>query len=529
MMDQLAKTIADLNFDPKSDQGRIVVSQLVEASSSNEDTTCLIGPVMKLLPSLDLGVKKSIHHILPRLCKKHPQAAVLAVNCVLHDCGDPNPEVKCLGVASICAIPEFTEHVSGVVQTLLSDPHPKVRLAAVNGCRALHKHSPAAPLELGLIDILYSLVRDSDSKVSTAAILTLDFLLAEEGGVIVTKAMAKHLLRRLGSYPPPQLASVLQALAKYKPKEEAEIFEELSLIDPYLVYSQYSAVNVNSINLFLTLIEGPFEHLVDQLVQRSSPSLVEYLSSTSESTATLVINFLSGARGKNWLQDLPSASLVPRMTDSSNVKMKKMALLSVTCRNDEVEKVLTSITPFCYENSCGQQAIQCLCEIRAKFESSASKCLSVILQLLDSPDPQVLRNTLAGVEKFSFEGIPSEEILKTLEKIVDRMDLFKPESIPSVLPHLLGLHGETLPTAPYILEHLVNNYEQLTEETRMFLLVGTLRLFLKQPGECQLTLGRLFQFCVNDCDNILLSEKATKFYKILTYDPELMKAILGVN
>jgi len=99
------------------------------------------------------------------LCKKHPHAAVLAVNSVLHDCSDPNPEIKCLGVHTLCSVPEFVEHVSGVLQKLLADSHPRVRLAAVNGCRQLHSHSLTAPSDYGLIDILYSLVRDSDPKV----------------------------------------------------------------------------------------------------------------------------------------------------------------------------------------------------------------------------------------------------------------------------------------------------------------------------------------------------------------------------
>lgn len=79
------------------------------------------------------------------------------------------------------------------------------------------------------------------------------------------------------------------------------------------------------------------------------------------------------------------------------------------------------------------------------------------------------KNTLAEFEQFSFESIPNEKVTSTLEKIVDRMDLFKPESIPSVVPKLLGMYGEALPSAPYILEHLVNNYEVLDVETRYFL------------------------------------------------------------
>jgi hypothetical protein len=95
-MDVLAKKILDLNFDPKLEESRVVLSQvhirvilflqhapamidvniivilfqLVEASTSNEDTTILIGPVMKLLPVTDVPVKKAIHHILPRYARR---------------------------------------------------------------------------------------------------------------------------------------------------------------------------------------------------------------------------------------------------------------------------------------------------------------------------------------------------------------------------------------------------------------------------------------------------------------------------
>ena len=205
--------------------------------------------------------------------------------------------------------------------------------------------------------------------MSTSAIIALDALLAEEGGVVVTKAMAKHLLKRLANYPPPQLASVLQALAKYRPKEESEIFEELSYIDPYLVYSQCSAVNVNSIRLFLTLIEENYKHLLSQLVDRSNPSLVEYLKSPLESSALLVVEFLSSERGALWLKDLPALALVPNPSDSPAVKLKKLSLVASTCKESEVDEILSSVMPLCHDTSCGSYAIRCICDIRTHLQS----------------------------------------------------------------------------------------------------------------------------------------------------------------
>jgi hypothetical protein len=127
----------------------------------------------------------------------------------------------------------------------------------------------------------------------------------------------------------------------------------------------------------------------------------------------------------------------------------------------------------------------------------ASKCLSVLINLLESSNPIVSKNTLAEFEQFSFESIPEEKVTSTLEKIVDRMDLFKPESIPSVVPKLLGLYGEALSSAPYILEHLVNNYEVLDVDTRYFLFT-----FI---GNSQLFHGSLFAGC------IYLSQRSASF------------------
>lgn len=208
--------------------------------------------------------------------------------------------------------------------------------------------------------------------MSTSAILSLDALLAEEGGVIVTKAMAKHLLKRLANYPPPQLASVLQALAKYRPKDESEIFEELSYIDPFLVYTQCSAVNVNSICLFLTLIEENYKHLLSQLVDRSNPSLVEYLNSPLESSALLVVEFLSSEKGALWLKDLPAMALVPSPADSPAVKVKKLSLVASTCRESVADQILSAVTPLCYDSSCGSFAIRCVCDIRAHLQSDVT-------------------------------------------------------------------------------------------------------------------------------------------------------------
>ena len=62
---------------------------------------------------------------------------------------------------------------------------------------------------------------------------------------------------------------------------------------------------------------------------------------------------------------------------------------------------------------------------------------------------------------------------------------------------LLGVHGERMPNAPYVLEDFVENVKSETfPAVKMELLTALLRLFLSRPAECQDTLGRLLYYCI---------------------------------
>lgn len=93
----------------------------------------------------------------------------------------------------------------------------------------------------------------------------------------------------------------------------------------------------------------------------------------------------------------------------------------------------------------------------------AHQCLEVLLQLLDTGHSDV---TLTAMENFSLDGLEKSDIARTLEKVVDKLDLLQPASLPCLLPRLLGMYGELLPTSPYLLEHLVNCYHDLQPNTR---------------------------------------------------------------
>lgn len=75
---------------------------------------------------------------------------------------------------------------------------------------------------------MYETIRDADPFVITSSLITLDSILASEGGVVINKNIAYYLLSRLKDFPDLQLATVLQVLTKFNPINEEDLFKELS-------------------------------------------------------------------------------------------------------------------------------------------------------------------------------------------------------------------------------------------------------------------------------------------------------------
>ncbi|CAG2059344.1 unnamed protein product [Timema podura] len=126
---------------------------LIEAVHIYKDLSCLVGPVVKLLPSHNEEVKKASYKVLPKICASHPEIAVLVVNTIKKDCNDPNPVVKCLAVSTLCSLlPLIEEHATHVLGVAIDDDNPNVRQTAVLCCVQVFKSMPLLLQEQGFID-----------------------------------------------------------------------------------------------------------------------------------------------------------------------------------------------------------------------------------------------------------------------------------------------------------------------------------------------------------------------------------------
>lgn len=83
---------------------------------------------------------------------------------------------------------------------------------------------------------------------------------------------------------------------------------------------------------------------------------------------------------------------------------------------------------------------------------------------------------------------------------------------------ILGEYGEQIPAAPYLLEYMVDEFDQLKSSVRVLLLTALVKLFAKRPPETRLILGDCLALSVEQDDDFFLKYKAMFYYKLLCAD-----------
>jgi len=153
----------------------VVMFQALSTSTGTNLTLQLLPSAAKLLASTDLVTKKLASWYVARHSSAYSDISVLAVNTLVTDTHDPNPVVRSLAIRTLARIqlPELAEHSINAVNSGLKDSDAVVRRAAVLAGIQIFKMAPSAILDGGLVDSLYTLIRDPDPIVVVNCLDTL--------------------------------------------------------------------------------------------------------------------------------------------------------------------------------------------------------------------------------------------------------------------------------------------------------------------------------------------------------------------
>ncbi|NWZ87601.1 AP4B1 protein, partial [Poecile atricapillus] len=534
--------------DPARYRGAVL--RVIRLMAQGVDVSGLFPEMVKAGAVPDVVQKKLVSFYVRSQAPRQPQLALLAVNSLRKDCAHPSPAVRGLALRTMCGLrcggargtagcprprcpadvrlpsrrmPGIQEYLQQPLVSGLRDKASYVRRVAVLGCAKMVKLQGDCEVDGALVNELYSLLRDQDPIVVVNCLRALEEILKKEGGVVINKPIAHHLLNRMPDLDQWGQSEVLTFLLRYKPRSEDELFDILNLLDGYLKSSSPSVV-MAATKLFLVLAREYPDVQTDVLVRVKGPLLSVCTSESRELCFTAlchvrqILRTLPGHFSSHYKKFFCSYS------EPHYIKCQKMEVLCELVNDENVQQVLEELKGYCTDVSVelAQGAIFAIANIARTY---TEQCVGILTELLGLQQEHI---TSAVVRAFrDLAWLCPQCTDAVCQALPGCEDTIQDSEGKQALVWLLGTHGEKIPNAPYVLEDFVENVKSETfPAVKMELLTALLRLFLARPAECQDMLGRLLYYCIEEEQDMAVRDRGLFYYRLLQSGVEEVKRVL---
>ena len=420
----------------------------------------------------------------------------------------------------------MTCHSVQPILNALKDKSAYVRRVAVTSCIKLLEKNEEAVIENGIIDKLYKMLRDTDPIVISNSLEALETLLQAEGGIVVNKNIARHLLSKLHIFTDEGLNTVFKLLPKYKPKSEEHIIEIMNIVDCYLHHNSTNVV-VCCLHYFMKLVEN-LPHLHSEVMNRVKGQIFTFLSSGNHELTSGLIDFLEGLIEEHkeiFLNNVQS--FFCKYNEPAHLKQKKLKVLSELVNDSNGKDIIPELVTCCNDRSpaVSEQAVAVLGNIATKHAKLRDNCLEKLLEILKSGHSSTCCKTLQTMRHINItDSIHFSHFVEILPSCVDYVNT--DDELGSFIT-LLALYGEHIDEAPYLIENVIDSVTDESDSNYILnLLSSTVILFLKRPAECQEMLGRLFEICYTSKD-VVVREKLTFYYTLLQSPSDAINVVKG--
>uniref|UniRef100_A0A8C0ZWJ5 AP complex subunit beta n=1 Tax=Castor canadensis TaxID=51338 RepID=A0A8C0ZWJ5_CASCN len=455
-----------------------------------------------------LGSEDVVKELKKALCNPHIQADRLRYRNVIQ---------------RVIRMPGVQEYIQQPILNGLRDKASYVRRVAVLGCAKMHNLHGDAEVDGALVNELYSLLRDQDPIVVVNCLRSLEEILKQEGGVVINKPIAHHLLNRMSKLDQWGQAEVLNFLLRYQPRSEEELFDILNLLDSFLKSSSPGVV-MGATKLFLILAKK-FPHVqTDVLVRVKGPLLAACSSESRE------LCFAALCHVRQILHSLPChfsshyKKFFCSYSEPHYIKLQKVEVLCELVNDENVQQVLEELRGYCTDVSAdfAQAAIFAIGGIARTY---TDQCVQILTELLGLRQEHI---TTVVVQTFRDLVWLCPQCTEAVCQALPGCEEYIQDSEgKQALIWLLGVHGERIPNAPYVLEDFVENVKSETfPAVKMELITALLRLFLSRPAECQDMLGRLLYYCIEEEKDMAIRDRGLFCYRLLLAGIDEVKRVL---
>ncbi|EJU00201.1 Adaptor protein complex beta subunit [Dacryopinax primogenitus] len=531
---------SDLNSEYR-DRRKDAIKRVIANMTVGKDVSGLFPDVLKNMQTDDLEQKKLVYLYLMNYAKTQPELVILAVNTFVKDADDPNPLVRALAIRTMGMLraEKIIDYLSDPLQKCLRDENPYVRKTACLCVAKLYDLKPELAIDNGFIGQLQEMVSDSNPMVVANAITALTDIHATavlnatesspaplQANFIITPQVLGKLLIALGESSEWGRVALLTCLARYKAVDEKESEHICERVLPQFQHVNGSVVLAAVKVMMVHMRHLTREDLVKQIIKKMAPPLVTLVSSAPETqwVALRNINLLLQKR-PDILQNEMRVFFC-KYNDPPYVKLEKLDIMIRLAQEKNVDTLLSELKEYASEVDVDfvRRAIKAIGQCAIKIESSAGRCVQVLLELINTRVSYVVQEAVV-VMKDIFRKYPHnyEGVIPTLCANLDELD--EPEAKASLI-WIIGEYAEKIDNASELLGVFVDSFLEEAYQVQLQTLTAVVKLYMKKPESAQGVVSKVLETATKDCDSPDVRDRAYIYWRLLSTDPNAAKAVI---
>ncbi|KAB2019454.1 hypothetical protein ERO13_D08G272500v2 [Gossypium hirsutum] len=521
------------------DSKRELFKKVISYMTIGIDVSSLFGEMVMCSATSDIVLKKMCYLYVGNYAKVNPDLALLTINFLQRDCRDEDPMIRGLALRSLCSlrVANLVEYLVGPLGSGLKDSNSYVRMVAVMGVLKLYHISASTCIDADFPSILkHLMLHDSDTQVVANCLSALQEIWSAEASTseeasrereaLISKPFIYYLLNRIKEFCEWAQCLVLELVTKYVPSDSSEIFDIMNLLEDRLQHAN-GAVVLATIRVFLQLTLSMTD-VHQQVYERIKAPLLTLVSSGSPEQSYAVLSHLHLlVMRAPYVFSSDYKHFYCQYNEPSYVKRLKLEMLTAVANESNTYEIVTELCEYAanVDIPIARESIRAVGKI-ALQQYDVNAIVDRLLQFLEMEKDYVTAEALVLVKDL-LRKYPqwSHDCIAVVGNISSK-NVQEPKA-KAALIWMLGEYSQDMQDAPYVLESLVENWdEEHSAEVRLHLLTAMMKCFFKRPPETQSALGAALAAGIADFHQDV-HDRALFYYRILRYNVSVAERVVN--
>ncbi|XP_034682475.1 beta-adaptin-like protein A [Vitis riparia] len=521
------------------DAKRELFKKVISYMTIGIDVSSLFGEMVMCSVTSDIVLKKMCYLYVGNYAKGNPDLALLTINFLQKDCKDEDPMIRGLALRSLCSlrVANLVEYLVGPLGSGLKDSNSYVRTVAASAVLKLYHISASTCVDADFPAMLkHLMLNDPDTQVVANCLSSLQEIWSSEASTseeasrereaLLSKPVIYYFLNRIKEFSEWAQCLVLELVANYVPSDNSEIFDIMNLLEDRLQHAN-GAVVLATIKVFLQLTLSMAD-VHQQVYERIKAPLLTLVSSGSQEQSYAVLSHLHLlVMRAPILFSSDYKHFYCQYNEPSYVKKLKLEMLTAVANESNTYEIVTELCEYAanVDIPIARESIRAVGKI-ALQQYDVNAIVDRLLQFLEMEKDYVTAETLVLVKDL-LRKYPqwSHDCIAVVGNISSK-NVQEPKA-KAALIWMLGEYSQDMHDAPYVLESVVDNWDdEHSAEVRLHLLTAVLKCFLKRPPETQKALGAALAAGLADFHQDV-HDRALFYYRLLQYNVSVAERVVN--